>query len=127
ANCRADGSAFCREFSCGKKVTARDVCLAAANGDSIALGILENSGRYLGMGLSVLIDLLNPERIVIGSIYTHCRDFLEPFTVAVIQNEALEASRMVCSVVPAALGKSIGDYGSLGVAINALEKRQGLL
>ncbi len=112
---------FCREFSGGKPVTARDVCMYASKGDSVALEILENSGRRLGMGLSILIDILNPERIVIGSIFTHCRTYLEPAAEAVIQREALMAARRVCTVVPASLGKNIGDYASLGVALNALD------
>ncbi len=112
---------FCREFSGGKPVTARDVCMFAAKGDLVAQEILEKSGRHLGMGLSMLIDILNPERIVIGSIFTRCREYLEPAAASVIQKEALEAARTVCTVVPASLGKHIGDYGSLGVALNALE------
>ncbi len=113
---------FCREFAGGKPVTTRDVCIYASRGDTVALEILESSGRHLGMGLSVLIDILNPERIVIGSIFTRCREYLEPAAESVIQKEALGAARKVCSVVPAALGDRIGDYGSLGVALNALDK-----
>ena len=122
---------FRREFAGGKPVTARDVCMFASKGDSAALEILEDSGRHLGAGLSVLIDILNPERIVIGGIFTHCREYLGPAAEVIIRREALEAARAVCTVVPAAravctvvpasLGKAIGDYGSLGVALNALD------
>ena len=119
-NCRSGNSDFCREFSGGKLVTARDVCSFASKGDLVALEILENSGRRLGMGLSLLIDILNPERIVIGSIFTRCREYLEPSAELVMHKEVLEASLKVCSVVPAALGDKIGDYASLSVALNAL-------
>lgn len=118
-----DGTEFYKEFANGKPVTAKDVCTAASRGDTLALEILENTGRHLGMGLSVLIDILNPERIVIGSIFTRCREYLEPAAEAVIQKEALKAARGVCTVLPALLGEAIGDYGSLGVALNVLEKR----
>ncbi|MCK5200660.1 MAG: ROK family protein, partial [Spirochaetales bacterium] len=118
--CGGRSSDFCKEFAGGKPVTARDVCIYASKGDAFALEILENSGRRLGMGLSILIDILNPERIVIGSIFTRCREYLAPAAESVIQKEALEAARKVCSVVPAALGDTIGDFGSLGVALNAL-------
>jgi len=119
--CGGRSSDFCKEFAGGKPVTARDVCIYASKGDAFALEILENSGRRLGMGLSILIDILNPERIVIGSIFTRCREYLAPAAESVIQKEALEAARKVCSVVPAALGDTIGDFGSLGVALNALD------
>ncbi len=114
-------SAFCKEFAGDKLVTARDVCEFASKGDSVAIGILKDSGRHLGMGLSILIDILNPERIVIGSVFARCRDHLEPPAQAVIQKEALGAARKVCSVVPAALGESIGDFASLSVALNVLD------
>ena len=114
---------FCREFSGGKPVTAREVCIFASQGDSTAIKILENSGRHLGMGLSILIDLLNPERIVIGSVFTRCKEFLGPYADSIIQREALEASRKVCSVIPAELGEALGDYASLGVAMNALKNK----
>ncbi len=50
-------------------VTAKDICMAAQAGDGTAQAIVEESAAYLGMGLSILIDLFNPERIVIGSIF----------------------------------------------------------
>ena len=116
-----ENTGFSREFAGGKSVTARDVCVFASKGDSVAIEILKNSGRRLGMGLAVLIDILNPERIVIGSIFTRCREFLEPEAKSIIQEEALEVAGKVCSIVPAALGENIGDYASLGVALNALD------
>ncbi|MEA1910910.1 MAG: ROK family protein, partial [Spirochaetota bacterium] len=116
-----EDTGFCREFAGGKPVAARDVCLFASKGDSVALEILKNSGRHLGMGLSILIDILNPERIVIGSIFTRCGEYLGPAAESVIQKEALEAAGKVCSVVSADLGDDIGDYASLGVALNALK------
>jgi glucokinase len=67
----------------------------------------------------VLVDVLNPERIVIGSIYARCRQFLEPGMRAELEREALAPSAAVCAVVPADLGERIGDYASLGLAIDA--------
>jgi len=112
---------FTEEFSGGKLVNARDVCEAASKGDPAAKAILVESGGKLGMGLSVLIDILNPERIVIGSIFARCREHLWPTAEAVIQREALGFSQRVCSVIPASLGEKIGDYASLSVAINDLD------
>ena len=118
--CGGRSSDFCKEFAGGKPVTARDVCLYASSGDKVALEILESSGRRLGMGLSILIDILNPERIVIGSIFTRCGEYLLPAAEFVIEEEVLKAARRVCSIVPASLGDAIGDYASLGVALYAL-------
>jgi glucokinase len=99
------------------KITAKDVADAAFSGDKTAIKILEISGEYLGKGLSLLIDILNPQKIVIGSIYARCRQFIEPACLEIIKQEALAPARAVCSIVPAALGEEVGDYASLSVAM----------
>lgn len=108
---------FCSGIADIDKITTKDIAEAAANGDKTALEIFEISGKQLGKGLSILIDVLNPQRIVIGSIYARCTQFLEPSCMKVIEQEALEPSRLVCEVVPAALGDQVGDFASLSVAI----------
>ena len=96
---------FCRSIEDAGKLTAKDVADAAFRGDKTAIGIFEDSGRKLGKGLAILIDILNPQLIVIGSIYVRCRQFLEPACMEIIAREALGPSRAVCRVVPAALGE----------------------
>jgi glucokinase len=110
---------FCSGIDGVDNITTKDIAEAAAKGDITALEIFEISGTHLGKGLSILIDVLNPQRIVIGSIYARCRQFIEPSCMKVIEQEALEPSRSVCSVVPAALGEQVGDFASLSVAIVA--------
>jgi glucokinase len=108
---------FCENPENIDKITAKDVAEAAFSGDKTAIKILEISGEYLGKGLSLLIDILNPQKIVIGSIYARCRQFIEPACLEIIKQEALASSRAVCSIVPAALGEEVGDYASLSVAM----------
>ncbi len=113
---------FCSGIEEVDNITTKDVAEAAANGDKAALEIFEISGEHLGKGLSILIDILNPQIIVIGSIYARCRQFLEPACMKVIEKEALEPARKVCRVVPAALGEQVGDFASLSVAIVSLKQ-----
>jgi glucokinase len=108
---------FCDKPENLDRITARDVAEAAFSGDKTAIKILEISGEYLGKGLSILIDILNPQKIVIGSIYARCRQFIEPACLEIIRQEALEPAWAVCSIVPAALGEEVGDYASLSVAM----------
>jgi glucokinase len=108
---------FCPKSDELDNITTKDLAEAAARGDNAALEIFEISGKYLGKGLSILIDVLNPQVIVIGSIYARCRQFLEPACIKVIEQEALEPARSVCKVVPAALGEQVGDFASLSVAM----------
>lgn len=99
-------------------VTAKDVAEAMAAGDPLATEIFTTSARYLGIGLSVLIDIINPEKIVIGSIYTRNEEMMRPIMWEVIRKEALPLAAKVCEVVPAALGEAIGDYAALSIAYN---------
>lgn len=89
----------------------------AAGGDERALGLWEQTGTYLGSLLAMLIDVLNPERIVIGSIYARARHLMEAAMQSVLEKEALEKSRRACQVLPAGLGESLGDMAALSVAM----------
>lgn len=97
-------------------VTALTVAKAAAAGDKLANAIYRKCGEKLGMGLSVLIDILNPERIVIGSIFERSGNLLVATMEETIKKEALPISAKCCKIVPAMLGDSIGDFAALGVA-----------
>ncbi len=72
----------------------------------------------MGAGLAILVDLFNPERIVIGSIYARQKHLLEPAMLAELQKEALPQALSGCKVVPAGLGENLGDLASLSVALD---------
>ena len=63
-----------------------------------------------------MIDLLNPEIIVIGSVYARNEELFRDRVQKVIAREALSLSAGVCKIVPAALSEQIGDYAALAVA-----------
>ena len=98
------------------RITARDVAEAAAAGDAVAQEIVQLSARYLGMGLSVIIDILNPELIVIGGIFARQESLFRPQMEETIRREALPLASRICRIVPAELGEAIGDYAALSVA-----------
>lgn len=103
-------------------VTAQTVAMAATQGDKLANAIYRKCGEMLGHGISLLIDILNPEMIVIGSIFERSGFLLKESMMSVIESEALELSAKRCKIVPAMLGDSIGDYAALGVAKNFAEE-----
>lgn len=98
-------------------VTAKAIADAAHAGDETARRVFEICSRQLGRGLSIVMDLLNLERIVIGSIFTRAEDLLRPAMEAAISEEALFATASCCQIVPAQLGEQIGDYAALSVAL----------
>ncbi len=98
-------------------ITAKSIAEAASAGDEIAINVFKICGEYLGRGLSVLIDILNPEVIVLGSIFTRSRDLLWQPAEQVINSEALAASASCCKVLPAVLGENIGDFAAVATAL----------
>lgn len=100
----------------GNNVTAKTLFEEAESGDEFAKEIFASSGEKLGYGLSILIDILNPEKIVIGGVYMRARKHIEPAMMRVLQKETLASSLSVCEIVPSFLGESIGDYAALSVA-----------
>ena len=108
---------FCPSLELVKDIDAKMVALAASAGDLVANEIIGISAEYLGQALSTLIDILNPESIVIGSIYARNEMLFKPLIEKVLQQEAIPASLEVCRIMPAGLGDSIGDFAALCVAI----------
>lgn len=99
--------------------SALEVAEGARAGDPLCLSILRESGDYLGRGLAILMDLLNLEIIVIGSVFVRCEDLLRPAMEAAIRRDAMPTTRADCRVVPAQLGEEIGDYAALALAVGA--------
>jgi glucokinase len=100
-----------------ENVTARDVGLAAQAGDAVARSILRRSGERLGQTLAMLLDVLNPQRIVLGGLAWRMGEpLLEPMR-RMMEREALPQTLRACEVVPAALGEKIGDVAATCVAM----------
>ena len=111
---------FCKSINEVHLLTAKSVAEAAYRGDSTAIDIYKTCGLYLGKGLSLLIDILNPEMIILGSIYGRAQPLIEPYMREVIEREAIPAAHQACSIVPAALSENIGDIAALALADNII-------
>jgi glucokinase len=108
---------FCPTLEKINGIDTKMVTLSALAGDPVAFEIIKIASEYLGQGLSILIDILNPECIVIGSIYARNEMLFKALIEPVLKREAIPAALEVCRIVPAELGDSIGDYAALCVAI----------
>ena len=113
---------FCNSLEDLPNLTAKMVAEAAYSGDELAKEIYEICGFYLGRGLSLLIDILNPQIIILGSIYGRAKDLLDPYMYEVIEKEAIFQSHNHCKIVPAGLKEQIGDYAALSLADIASKK-----
>lgn len=109
--------AYCPTPADLPSVTAKSIADAAHAGDSTALAVYELCGTRLGQALAILVDILNPECILLGSIYARSGDLLIPAMRRVLAAECLPDSLAACRILPAALTESVGDLAALTVAM----------
>lgn len=98
-------------------ISAADVFAAARAGNSDAVAVVEESAAMLGRGLAMIVDMLNPEVIILGSIYTRSGDLLEEKMMKVLSQEALPHALKRCLICPAQLGEKAGDLAAISVAL----------
>lgn len=113
---------FCPSMEELHKITAKDIAEFANSGDPLACEVYRICAEKLGLGLSILIDVINPEVIILGSIFQRREKLLRDTAMKVVEREALEISRKSCKIVPSALGDSLGDYAALVIAETAFQK-----
>ncbi len=93
----------------------------AQKGDLEARQIFETMGRFLGLGLVNLVNLFNPQKIVIGGKVSRAWDYFIPSVIETVQERAMEGPRKKVNIVRAECGD---DAGMLGAAYSALTKRR---
>jgi len=104
----------------GPDATGRELVGAAREGNQEALEAVREIGRKLGAALGSLVNIFNPEVIVIGGGFSQARDlFLEP-ALERMKAEALAPGRDLVRVVPALLGPDAGLVGAGFVGFEAL-------
>ena len=107
---------WCKTSEDIPNITTKLLAEAAHNNDAGAIEVFRQSGEKLGYGLAILIDLLNLEKIVIGSVFQRCEELLRPEMEKILQKETLKQSLAACRIVPAELKENIGDIAALSVA-----------
>lgn len=118
---RGEQPLFCQSAEEIQAISTKKIADALRQGDPLAEEIFDMVARNLGMGISILIDILNPDVIVIGSIFARQQKILEKKMWEVIRHEALPESARHCRILPAKLGEMIGDYAAVSVGIKGYE------
>lgn len=94
-------------------LTTKDIAYEANNGDEVALEIFDIVATRLGETVSILIDLLNLDRVIIGGIYPRCENLLKEKMIETVKKESIKDNFEVCSIVPSFLRENIDEYSSL--------------
>jgi glucokinase len=98
-------------------ITVQDLYADYVNNSDEAADVFQTAGKYVGRGLAMIADMINPECIILGGLGMRIGDAIVPPLLAAFNEEALKESAEVCRIVPAQLGESIGDIATLSAAI----------
>lgn len=100
-----------------ERVSARLVAQAAEQGDIEAQEIIDDAMTYLGVGMASLVNLFNPELIVIGGGLTNMGEGLFGPVRRIIDRRAFRTAAEAVKVVPSQLGDNVGTVGAAAVAM----------
>ena len=109
------GSASAEQARAGT-LTTKDLFDHVRAGDPFCTRVFRESAEKLATLLAYVIDILNPEVIVLGGVFMRNADLFMKEIEPILAREALSGALKVCRIVPAGLSENIGDYAALAVA-----------
>ena len=98
-------------------VTAEHLFAAARQGNALALRLVDETAHYMGIGLANIIQAVNPEAIVLGTIATEQGDFFLDRVRRVVRQETWPQMSHIVEVLPSPLGVQVGDYAAISVIL----------
>lgn len=104
-----------------ENITAREVGLAAQSGDRLASEVILRAATYLGVGVVNVVNIFNPEMIVIGGSVAKMGDILLNPVKKLVAQKAFRLAAQAVRIVPARLGD---DAGVVGAAVFAMEQKR---
>ena len=113
------GSGLGRALAGGREISGPLVTELAHDGDPAAVDALTTVGRWLGVGVANLVNMLNPDVVVIGGGVVAAGELLLDPVRTVVAERALSPSKEHVRIVPARFG---GESGMLGAATLALDE-----
>lgn len=117
----ASEGALCRHAGIAEptgRATIDLLLTRAADGDERSLAAMAMVGRWLGFGIANLINLLNPELVVLGGLFCRLYPHLEQAMREGAQSRALEAPGQLATIRPAALGADAPLLGAAELALS---------
>jgi glucokinase-like ROK family protein len=101
-----------------EKITARDVTDAARLGDLVSQQILSEAGVYLGIAVASLVNLINPNVVVVGGGVAHMGDLLLEPIRQIVRERSLQSAAQSVRISAAVLGRRSSSMGAVAQAIN---------
>jgi glucokinase len=116
-------SGFGRARAAGREITGMLATELAHDGDPVARDVVEVVGRHLGVGISNVINILNPEVVVVGGGVIAAGELLLEPARKVVAERALAPSRDQVRIVPTRFGDASGMIGAALLAMDLVDAR----
>src|SRR3954454_18112135 len=106
-----------------RQITAQTVYQAAHDGDNLALEVVNDTAKFLGTGIANLLNIFNPEVVVVCGGVTLAGDHLFVPLRREVARRAFKPAVAVCRIVPCELSGSAGVYGAAKVFLESAGQR----
>lgn len=103
-------------------ITPAMIAEAASEGDEVSIETFEEVGYYLGIAVANAINILNPDKIVVGGGIAQAGELLFGPLRRTIEVNALYPALQACSILPADLGDDAGVLGGAAMVLKKMEE-----
>ncbi len=101
------------------RVRSEHVLQAARDGDALAIALVEETAYYMGWGIANLVNILNPQIVLLGTIAVAAGDLLLDPIRRTVTEMAMQRPLESVKIMPAELGNSIGDLAAISLVIDS--------
>jgi glucokinase len=105
-----------------RQITAQTVYQAAHDGDDLALEVVNDTAKFLGIGIANLLNIFNPEVVVVCGGVTLAGDHLFVPLRREVARRAFKPAVSVCRIVPGELSGSAGVYGAAKAFLDKVDR-----
>ena len=99
-------------------VRSEHVLQAARDGDALAIALVEETAYYMGWGIANLVNILNPQIVLLGTIAVAAGDLLLDPIRRTVRDMAMQRPLESVKIMPAELGDSIGDLAAISLVLD---------
>ncbi|HEX7669283.1 MAG TPA: ROK family transcriptional regulator [Polyangiaceae bacterium] len=111
----------------GGTAAFEDLIAAADRGERVAIAALAESGRCLGIGISGLVNIFNPNRVALGGLYARVYPYVRAPILRELETRAIPAPRAMVDLVTVRLGGNALLLGAAELALAATLDDPGAL
>ena len=100
-----------------ENVKSEHVLAAARTGDALALELVQETAYYMGWGIANLVNILNPDIVLLGTIAVAAGDLLLNPIRETVSRFAMTRPAEVVNIAPAQLGDALGDLAAVALVV----------